>query len=89
MVSISHPFYIKIKQMQGTFAPIPYPDTAGFIENKEYFVLGIYSASETSEGYLILINENNQIWYISHRHTVFSRLASEEDLNKLKNPATQ
>lgn len=60
--------YIRIEQMTGNRAPAPYPLESGFSADLAYRVIGIFSPSETSEAYLILSNDSDQIWFISNRH---------------------
>jgi len=59
---------VKINQFSGPRHPMPLPLESGFSEDKEYEILGIHCASETSEAYCILVNDLNQIWFISNRH---------------------
>lgn len=60
--------YVKIHQYEGPRSPLPLPLDNGFSEGNTYEILGIYSASETSEAYCILVNDLNQLWFISNRH---------------------
>jgi len=55
-------------------APPPLPLTNGFSEDRAYRVIGIFNPSETSEAYLILVNNQDQIWFISNRHLRFVKL---------------
>lgn len=55
-------------------APPPLPLVSGFSKENLYRVLGVYSPSETSEAYLILVNDADQIWFISNRHMRFAKL---------------
>lgn len=66
------PFYVTIKEMTGSHAPIPKPLENGFNVDTEYKVMGIYNASETSECLLLLINHKNELWHIPSRHVRFS-----------------
>lgn len=59
--------YVSIKQLSG-MTPQPRPLDHGFCEAWAYRVLGVYTASETSEAYFILANDDNEIWFISNRH---------------------
>jgi len=54
--------------MDGQFAPRPLPLDNGFRPEVPYEVLGIYSASESAEAYLILRNDRDEMWFISNRH---------------------
>jgi hypothetical protein len=68
MVTIEHDLYVVVSEMKGEHAPLPKPLPNGFSENIAYRVLGLHSASETSEAYLILVNDNKELWFISNRH---------------------
>ena len=68
MVTIENDLYILINEMQGDRAPLPKPLPNGFSENIAYRVLGLHSASETSEAYLILANDRDELWFISNKH---------------------
>src|SRR5471030_504233 len=68
MVSIERDLYVVVREMQGERAPQPKPLSNGFSGNTAYRVLGLHSASETSEAYLILANDREELWFISNRH---------------------
>ena len=68
MVSIESDLYVLVREMQGERAPLPKPLQNGFSENAAYRVLGLHSASETSEAYLILANDREELWFISNKH---------------------
>src|SRR5471030_3167572 len=68
MVSIERDLYVVVREMQGERAPQPKPLVNGFSENTAYRVLGLHSASETSEAYLILSNDREELWFISNKH---------------------
>jgi hypothetical protein len=68
MVAIEHDLYVVIREMQGERAPSPKPLQNGFSEEVAYRVLGLHSASETSEAYLILANDRDELWFISNKH---------------------
>lgn len=59
---------VKVKQYAGLNPPHPLPLSNGFREEKEYVIIGMHCASETSEAYCILVNDYNQMWFISNRH---------------------
>lgn len=59
---------VKIQQLEGQFAPRPLPLENGFRPDIPYEVLGIYSASESAEAFLILRNDRDEMWFISNRH---------------------
>jgi len=62
-----------INQIDTKFAPHPKPLDNNFSENKEYEIIGLYCPSETSEAFCILVNDINQIWFISNRHLIVSQ----------------
>jgi hypothetical protein len=64
---------VKINQLETKFAPAPKPLENNFSSDKEYEIVGIHCPSETSEAYCILINDLNQIWFISNRHLIVCR----------------
>lgn len=64
--SIEAGLYVRIEQLAN--GPVPLPLASGFSNAAAYRVLGLESFSETSETYLILSNEGDQIWFISNRH---------------------
>lgn len=68
MVTIEHNLYVVVREMQGERAPSPKPLPNGFSEHVAYRVLGLHSASETSEAYLILANDREELWFISNKH---------------------
>jgi hypothetical protein len=60
--------YVSISEIVGPRAPQPMPSESGFSTGVAYRVLGGYSPSETSECYLILANDRDELWFISNRH---------------------
>ena len=68
MVTIENDLYVVVCEMQGDRAPLPKPLPNGFSQNIAYRVLGLHSASETSEAYLILANDREELWFISNKH---------------------
>lgn len=68
MISICDDLYVRVCEMPGERAPQPRPLANGFAENVAYRVLGVQSASESSEAYLILSNERQELWFIPSRH---------------------
>ena len=68
MISVQPGLYVRIEQLEGERAPQPLPLSSGFTRESAYLVLGMFTASETSEAYLILVNESDEIWFISNRH---------------------
>jgi hypothetical protein len=66
MIDCERGLYVVIEQRAK--GPAPFPLDHGFGVSAAYRVLGIYSPSESSECWLILSNDENQLWYISQRH---------------------
>lgn len=60
--------FVTISQMDGEFAPRPLPLNNGFSLDLQYEVLGIHTASESAEAFLILCNDRKEMWFISNRH---------------------
>lgn len=59
----------------------PHPINDGrFDPAYAYKVLGLHSASETSECYFILSNTHNEIWFISQRHLRAYKLLDSDEL---------
>lgn len=59
----------------------PHPINDGrFDPAYAYKVLGLHSASETSECYFILSNTQNEIWFISQRHLRAYKLLDSDKL---------
>lgn len=68
MINVTTDLYVRICQLDGQSAPQPLPLSNGFSTRWAYKVLGAHAASETSEAYLVLSNDESQIWFISNRH---------------------
>ncbi|MEP7261613.1 MAG: hypothetical protein ABI669_10450 [Usitatibacter sp.] len=68
MLSFADCLYVTVKEMGGDRAPRPLPLQSGFSADVAYRVLGIHSASETAEAYMILSNNRDEVWFISNRH---------------------
>lgn len=68
MVTITNDLYVVVREMQDERAPQPRPLPNGFSENIAYRVLGLHSASETSEAHLILANDREELWFISNKY---------------------
>jgi hypothetical protein len=58
--------YVRIVELPK--GPHPLPLSSGFSNETAYRVLGFESFSETSEAFLVLSNDADQIWFISNRH---------------------
>lgn len=67
-VAIENDLYVVVHEMRDARAPQPRPLQSGFSVDIAYRVLGLHSASETSEAYLILVNDRDEIWFISNKH---------------------
>lgn len=59
---------VRIVQMKGSRAPRPLPLDCGFNEKDEYEVFGVGDYSESSEAYFVLVNADDQFYWISNRH---------------------
>ena len=66
MIDYERGLYVVIEQLAK--GPAPFPLEHGFGTGAAYRVLGIYNPSESGECWLILSNDDNQLWYISQRH---------------------
>ncbi len=66
MIAFEHGLYVRIKELAE--GPQPRPLSSGFNLETAYRVLGIHSPSETSEAYLIMSNDRDEIWFVSNRH---------------------
>lgn len=69
MISFEHGLYVRVEELSN--GPTPFPLKSGFSADRAYRVLGIFNASESSEAYFILTNDNEQMWFISNRHLRF------------------
>jgi hypothetical protein len=69
VVALEPGLYVRIQELQQERAPQPLPLSSGFSATSAYRVLGIHCASETSEAYLIMINDRDEVWFISNKHT--------------------
>lgn len=68
MIAYEKGLYVKIDEMTGERSPVPKPSNSGFLATQAYRVLGIFNPSETSDAYLILSNERDELWFICNRH---------------------
>jgi hypothetical protein len=66
MIDYERGLYVVIQQLPK--GPAPLPLEHGFSAGIAYRVLGIYNPSESGECWLILSNDDDQLWYISQRH---------------------
>lgn len=67
-IYIQPDIYVRVEQFKGDRAPQPLPLSNGFSEDRVYRVLGIHTASESAEAFLILKNDRDEMWFISNRH---------------------
>ena len=74
MIQFETGMYVVIQQLDGSRAPRPMPLESGFSSDVAYRVLGLHSPSETSECYLVLANDRDELWFISNRHCRFYRI---------------
>lgn len=74
MIYFQPGLYVVIEQIESALAPIPKPLAHGFSRDVAYLVLGAFSLSESGEAFLVLSNDENQIWFISNRHVRTYRL---------------
>lgn len=68
MIAFERGMYVRVQEMKGERAPMPKPLASGFVMDNAYRVLGIFNPSETSDAYLILSNEQDELWFICNRH---------------------
>lgn len=76
MIAFEYGLYVTIEQVDDVY---PLPLEHKFNKVWAYRVLGIHSASETSEAYFILPNNVNQIWFISTRHCRYHGIIKDDD----------
>lgn len=67
-IYIQPDIYVRVEQFRGEKAPQPLPLSSGFSEDRVYRVLGIHTASESAEAFLILNNDRDEMWFVSNRH---------------------
>ncbi|NLJ92216.1 MAG: hypothetical protein GX324_04050 [Aeromonadales bacterium] len=68
MIAYEPGMYVRVQEMTGNRAPMPKPLASGFVIDNAYRVLGIFTPAETSDAYLILSNEQDELWFICNRH---------------------
>lgn len=59
---------VRVEQLDGQHAPRPLPLENGFSQERIYEPVGLHCPSESGEAYLILVNDHDEIWFISNRH---------------------
>lgn len=65
MIAFTKGLYVRIHQNDG--GPRPLPLDSGFSNDCAYLVLGGFTMSESSEMFLCLSNDKEQMWFISNR----------------------
>ena len=79
-MNINERLYVEIHPLQSGQIPHPHPITeAHFDPAYVYKVLGMYNPSETSECYMVLVNPQRQIWFISQRHLLAYALIDSDE----------
>lgn len=72
-----HPFRVRVKQFdRPTNALTPLPLESGFREGVAYDVLGLIEHSPDGELWVVVANQDGEIWRFSQRHW---RVATELD----------
>jgi len=66
MISFESGLYVVVKELEN--GPKPFPLQSGFSLLCAYRVLGIYNPSETSDAYMVLANDRDELWFICNRH---------------------
>lgn len=85
MIDYERGLYVVIEQLAN--GPAPFPLDHGFGVDAAYRVLGIYNPCESGECWLILSNNDNQLWYISQRHVrTHSLVPNSSDLRRVLAP---
>lgn len=78
-ISFEPNLYVRVVELKNGPAPLPLEN--GFHIERAYRVLGIYTASETGEAYLILPNDRREMWFISNRHIRVEGIFATRDLH--------
>jgi hypothetical protein len=68
MLTFEPGLYVRIDQIDNDRAPQPLPLASGFTEGAAYRVVGMHRPSETGEAYLMLVNDRDEIWFVSNKH---------------------
>lgn len=79
--------FVVIQQMEGENAPRPLPLSNGFTAGLAYEVLGVHTASESGEAFLILRNDRDEMWFISNRHVRIVDMPKLSSLNGSSHPS--
>ena len=67
----------RIQQMER--GPHPHPLEHGFTEGTAYRVVAIYNPSESGGCWLVMLNDRDELWYISQRHVRTYALLKDEN----------
>lgn len=76
MISFESGLFVTIQELEN--GPRPLPLQSGFSSNTAYRILGIYNPSETSDAYMILANDRDEMWFICNRHLRIHGLLPQE-----------
>lgn len=66
MLWLEQGLYVRIEELET--GPRPLPLSSGFSPNTAYRVLGCFNPAETSDAWMILSNDRQEIWFICNRH---------------------
>lgn len=66
MIYVQPDLWVVVEEMEGKNAPVPKPLQNGFSEGVAYRVIG--AMGDIGECYMMLSNDNNEVWYVSNRH---------------------
>ena len=82
MLTLETNLFLSIFQLEN--GPHPLPLKSGFTEHTAYRALGMFNPSETSDAYVILSNDRDEIWFICNRH--LRTVATRADLSAFRLP---
>lgn len=66
MIWLETGLYARIVELE--CGPRPLPLSSGFSSDKAYRILGCYNASESSDAFMIMVNDRQEMWFICNRH---------------------
>ena len=66
MLTLETGLYVRIQELPN--GPAPFPLRSGFSADVAYRALGMFNPSESSDAYLILANDRDEMWFICNRH---------------------
>ncbi|PIF07480.1 hypothetical protein [Candidatus Pantoea floridensis] len=80
MLWMEKSLYLRIEELPGGTRPLPL--LSGFSLTTAFRALGCFNPSETSDAYLILSNDRDEVWFICNRHlrTVYLLRGSNRSL---------